>query len=209
MAGQDDVLRALVRAIEESSQLDASVQSELTLSTVELDAGGEHSNVTTPIVEFIGRDEARRRPTNTDLVGFTTDSQGRRNGRVYEAIFRTEIECNTITSQVDPFDGREISYDVARTLRPYTDQIGAKQFTDIDTDDDNVGGSIQRFQILSRDPQHDFGMSPSMRRWQQLFEVVYTDSIVVDREPMESVELLDGIDQTDGDQLIGSSDDSS
>jgi len=197
MVRNSTVCQSLATAINESPELDASIREALTISTVEFDAEGEHANVQAPAVELVARDQMRMQPTNTDLVGYTTDDQGRRNGRVYETLFDTTIAVTTITSQVDPFDGHRISHGIERTLRPYTDVLGEQALPDPRQGEPDPLEQIERVTQSSLSPTHDFGMTPTMRRWELTYRLVFTDCIVTQEAPIETVITPDDIDRVD------------
>lgn len=155
MVYADTILDGLTAALSESHRLD----SEMTYAIVELDAGGEHANVSLPIVEMTIDDISRDQSKNTAVVGYETNANGNRIGHIYRHAFELEITCDVTTAAGSGVDPRAQVQRAREVLSLYDTRTRHRQIPHPD------GGGITEADLVvgDRSPANDFSTTPSLR----------------------------------------------
>jgi hypothetical protein len=142
-------------------QFDA-VPDEVTYATVMLDSGGEHSNVSLPIVEFTVEDITRVTSRNTEKTGVVVDETGAEVGYNYTQWFDLTVTALVQTVPQTSTTHRELAQLVRRTLYRH-DSHGPSQSL---PDPNDIGSSLSDISYVAVGDavaSHDFAMSPSLR----------------------------------------------
>ncbi len=158
MVHPNTILESLKTVCASSSALPSSV----TYATVELDAEGEHSNVSLPIIEFsienIDRDTSR----NTEKVGHEYDSDDNQIGYVYQSWFEMDVNASVVTASGGDVNHRDLDQTLRQVLVEYDDRVIGNPLPDPSDTTVDLSG-ISEFRVGSIAPNHDFSMSPTMR----------------------------------------------
>lgn len=176
MARPDTVLRSINEAIRQSGNLPA----ETSYITTTADSEGEHANLRMPIVETSTASMLRNRAFNTDLVGYVTDDAGNRTGHVFHTRFEMLATVNVYTADGGPYDHKELGYQVRQALYQYDDAgpglRSAPRFLP-DPDSGNPLYDIKQFTVDDAQPNPDYTMSPTLRRWQIDVNLLFVDEV--------------------------------
>ncbi len=138
------------------------VPSGVTYSTVELDAEGEHADVSLPIIEFsienIDRDTSR----NTDRVGVELDSNGNEIGYIFQSWFEMDVTASVITASGGGVNHRDLDKKLRKVLVQYDDRMLGNRLPDPADSSQDISG-VSTFTVGMITPDNDFSTSPSMR----------------------------------------------
>jgi len=172
MVQPNEILEALATSCKQHTILPQAIN----YATVELDAAGEHSNVSLPLVEFrvddIRRDESR----NTDRVGVTVNDQGVETGYRYRLWFTMDVVVDVQTASGTSITHRELDQLVRKSLYRHDTHGPARPLPDPDTPTESLSG-INWVVTSGTAPTHDFGLSPSVRSRQIRAEIGFEHEI--------------------------------
>lgn len=197
MVRADTILESLVIACKVSDL----IPSDVTYSTVELDAEGEHSDVSLPIIEFQIERLERNRSRNTEKVGKEYNTNGTEIGYVYSTWFDLEITASVITAPQTSINQRDLHDVLETTLYKYDVHGPSRMLPDPDAPVESLSG-ISWFVLDDTAPKHDFTSNPTIRGRQLKLDVAFTDTrtsseLGIEYETVDDVEVnVDG-DSTD------------
>lgn len=189
MVHADTILESLVTACKSSNILPAAV----TYSTIVLDSGGDHSNVTPPTIEFtvarISKDQSR----NTERVGSEFDQNGIEIGYIFEEWFDLRVTAEITTVSGTKYTHRELSQQLRTTLYQYDSHGMEFPLPDPDATDAPLAGIDWLF-LDAIEPDTDFALSPSVRTQELSLQVGFshefrTTDLGVDYDTVEAVKV--------------------
>jgi hypothetical protein len=195
-------MEALAGAIAESGEL----PSETSVLLQEADSENDDADVSLPLLEITPVEVDNVTLRNTDLVGWITDSNGNRTGRVFHSEYEMEIQLELWTTKDDGYDPDELGEALRRAIYPYSSHGPDKSF------EDGSGNPIEQityFSIDSGNRADDLVQTPTVRRWSQQVELWGCEEFRTDQEyPVAGVEFpssdsLSG-DNNDTDSAISS-----
>lgn len=168
MVHADTVLESLITACKRSPFLPDAV----TYSSIVLDSGGDHSNVTPPVIEFtvdiIQKDASR----NTEKVGIETDGD-LEIGYIYEEWFDLRVTAEITTVAGTSYTHRGLSQKLRKTLYEYDTHGIGNTLPDPNTTNTDLDDICWLF-LDSIDSNTDFALSPSVRTRELSFEIGFT-----------------------------------
>jgi hypothetical protein len=168
MVHADTILESLITACKQSNFLPESV----TYSSIVLDSGGDHSDVTPPVIEFtvdvIEKDQSR----NTEKVGVETDG-GFEIGYIYAEWFDLRVVAEITTVAGTKFTHRGLSQKLRKTLYQYDTHGMGDTLPDPDDPNQPINDVDWLF-LDSVDSSTDFALSPSVRTRELSFQVGFT-----------------------------------
>lgn len=200
MVHADTILESLITACKQSPFLPESV----TYSSIVLDSGGDHSDVTAPVIEFtvdlIEKDQSR----NTEKVGVETDG-GVEIGYIYEEWFDLRVVAEITTVAGTQFTHRGLSQKLRKTLYQY-DTHGMGHTLPDPNDPDQPIADVDWLFLDTVDSSTDFALSPSVRSRQLSFQVGFTtefrtsefDTDVVTLDQKEFSLTINQVETSDG-----------
>lgn len=133
----------------------------------EADLQNDDADVDLPLIEITPVEADNVHPSNTDLVGYTTDDDGNRTGRVYHSEYQLTAEVNIWTGANGQYDVDELGDALRKALYPHSSYGPQEPF--IDEDGDEVG--IFRFVVESGERDDNVIRTPTVRRWRQEVEL--------------------------------------
>lgn len=159
MVDAQTVLESVATALHDSDRL----PDETTYATLELDPGGAQADVQPPVVELTLQELARDTTSNTEFVGYETDSNGNRIGRRYQSWFRLQVQLDCLSADGSEYDAREMGQQVREALRRYdTRQLGRPL-----PNPDGSGGNLYAVRTVAVENSsrpNDLSMTPTLRR---------------------------------------------
>lgn len=194
MTHADTILESLVTVCRDMDRISPNV----TYSTIELDAEGEHSNVAPPIIEFTIDSIERTRNRNTEKVGVETDDNGNEIGYVFERWFDMIVVAEVFVVTQTTETHRGLEQDLRDTMYVYDKYGMDRPLPDPSTQDNSVLGDVNWFVIIETEPENDFSMNPSIRTRTVEFEVGFshefrTTDLGIEYDQVESVDLTKNI----------------
>lgn len=206
MVHADTILESIVVACRRSD----SIPSDVTFATVELDAEGEHSNVSPPVIEFTVENIDRDVSRNTERVGIETDEAGDPIGYIFTRWFDMTITTEILTVAGTKFTHRGLDQDLRETLVIYDTNAINEPLPD-PNDPSKPLLDVNWFRVGEITPNNDFGMSPTVRGRTVTIDVGFTheyrtselgfeyDTIEDVEGVIESIELTADDEDDDGD----------
>lgn len=172
-----------------------AVPSDVTYATVELDAEGEHSDVSLPVVEFYITDIDRNRNRNTEVVGRELDDTGAEIGYVYEQWFDAYVSVDISTVPQTQLTHRELDQRVRRALYRHDTHGPGEPLPKPNST--GVLGDVAWIHTDEISRANDFGMSPSVRGRQIDLEIGFTHQLTssdlgIEYETVENVSIPTG-----------------
>lgn len=175
-----EVLEAIARALQQSTQFDGGSYINHLADFEHGDAG-----LAQPIVELQPVGKVRADAFDSDLVGYTTDQNGDRTGRIFQVDWQMEVQVDIYVAAGNPnLDATRLGYDLETVLLEYDDKQQAKAFPDGD------GGTIDditRFRVGEGRREDDLGGEMGARRWRQDLEAHFRDQTSTSDPTIETV----------------------
>jgi len=159
MVFADTVLRGTATGVSDTGLL----PDDVTFSVIELDAEGEHADISPPIVEFepidIFRDESR----NNERSGYVTNDADERIGRTYEQWFTMEFRADVSVSARSSFDERTLHRQLVDSLAIYDSHDLDEPLPDPRDNDHEYLTDVHSLTILRARPNNQLQSSPAVR----------------------------------------------
>lgn len=194
MASLGDVLDGVAAAMEKQVP-------ELT-TVLHREADVTDNEVRFPHGEIVVVSNVRSDQWNTDLVGYATDNQGNRIGKIFDALFEnTELQMNIwLGVPSDDHDIQSLGNTLERGMRKYDDQQHSAALPD------GAGGTLSAigsFNISEGGTLPFENANPPMRGYQVPVILSFTDRINTadeygDEYYIETVDTANAGDLTDG-----------
>lgn len=189
-----EVLDAIVRGLKTSSAFTGG-----DYSTQELDPAGAGNRFEQPVVTLQPTGTVRADQWNTDLVGYTTDANDNRTGRIFEAIFDMDVQLDIwVAAGNTELDASALGGDLQLALFQYDSQMVDRAFPDGDSG--TVDG-ISKFLVEDGRRQDDLA-GPGVRRWRQELASRFRSRVTTDEDYVEVIDT-----PTDGEESGGDGDD--
>lgn len=168
----EDVLQAIVRALQNSPEFDGG-----DYITHEADLDGEDNRLEQPFVSLQPIGQVRATEWDSDRVGFTTDANGDRTGRIFRASWEMQVQATIVVAAGNTqLDASTLGGNFQTALLAYDSQQTADPFPDGD------GGTVDEIESFTvGDGERDDDLAgPGLRRWRQELAVRFYDERVVD-----------------------------
>jgi hypothetical protein len=190
-------LETVARAVADSGEL----PSEMSLLLQEADLSSEDANVDLPLMEMEISEVDNVTVNNSDLVGFVTDDNGNRTGRIYYAEYEMTITIDLWTTANGGYDPDDLGERLRTALYPYLSRGPQKPFFDADG---GVDEQITFFDFGIGQRADDLLRTPTARLWSQEVELWGCEEFRTDEEYIVSVDYPeDGeLNDTDSDGVI-------
>ena len=172
MVHANDILESFVVACRQHSD----ISDDVTFATVELDADGDHSDVSPPIIEFTIEDIERDMSRNTERYGVEIDEDGLEIGYIYKRWYDMTVVAEVFTVSGSSWDHRTLDQDLRQTLYRYDSHGLNQQLPDPDNPTEPLGDVSWVF-VEEVEPNNDFSMSPSVRTRLVSIDVGFTHEI--------------------------------
>jgi len=176
----EEVLNTIIRGLRDSAAFTGG-----DYSTEELDPAGAGNRFEQPIVTLQPTGTIRNDQHNTDLVGYTTDANGNRTGRIFEAIFDMDVQLDIwVAAGNDQLDASELGGDLQRALFWHDSQMIDRPFPDGD------GGTVEDIDefLVEEGRRQDDLSGPGVRRWRQDLSLLFHDRLTTDEPYVETVQ---------------------
>lgn len=160
MVSPRDAMEAVATAVAKSGELPA----ELNLLLQEADQSNDDASVELPVMEVQPIEVDNVVVNNTDLVGYTTDDEGNRTGRVYFSDYEMTIQIQLWTTKGDGYDPDDLGERLRSALYPHSSYGPQEPFLD---DNDDPIDEITYFRLLTGERTDDILQTPTVRRWSQ------------------------------------------
>lgn len=145
-----------------SCQHNTVLPDQVSYATVELDGGGEHSDVSLPIVEFRITDIARDGSHNTDRHGVTRAPDGTETGYRYDSWYVMDVVVAVQTASQTSITHRELDQLTRQALFRHDQNGPNKPLPDPNSVSETLNG-ISWVRVGGTSPEHEFALSPSIR----------------------------------------------
>lgn len=183
----DTILESLVIACRESDVLPGAV----TYSTIVLDAEGDHSDVSTPVIEFSVEDISRDQSRNTEKVGIVVNDDGTEEAFIYELWFTAMINAEVFTVEATEYTHRGLESDLQTTLYGYDEYGINNQLPDPDNPTEPLS-NVSWLTYEETTPDNDFGFNPSVRTRNTVIDVGFNHEFLstdfTEHDILETVE---------------------
>lgn len=157
-------LEAVTRAVDNSGEL----PSEMGVVLRDADMESDDADVNLPLLEVQPIEVDNVVVHNTDLVGFITDDNGNRTGRIYYSEYEMNISLDIWTVEDGGYDPDDLGERLREALYPYSSYGPQKSFTD---EDGNSIDQITYFRLDTGERTDDLIQTPTVRRWSQEVEL--------------------------------------
>jgi len=164
MVSPRDSMEIVARSVANSGLL----PSEMSLLLHEADMSYEDADVDLPLLEVLPADVEHVVVHNSDLVGYVTNDEGGRVGRIYESEYEMTIEINIWTSSDDGYDPDELGEQLRQALYKYSSYGPQKPFLDEYGEPIN---QITYFHLGDGGRSDDLIRTPTVRQWSQEVEL--------------------------------------
>lgn len=172
-----DALEAIGRALQQSSQFSGGDYINHLADFEHGDAGLKQ-----PIVVLQPIGKIRADAFDSDLIGYTTDQNGDRTGRIFQVDWEMQVQVDIYVAAGNPnFDATSLGYDLETALLPYDSKQQSKAFPDGDN------GSIEdvtHFRVGEGRREDDLGGEMAARRWRQDLMVHFNDQTSTDESEL-------------------------
>lgn len=197
MVAPSEAIEAVARSIAESGNL----PDNMGLVLHEADQESEDADVDLPALEIEIDENTRVYPNNTDLAGWTTDSDGNRTGRIYHSEYELSIQMDIWTSANDSYDPNKLGQALRSALHKHSSYGPQEPFFD---ENGNELDEIYRFVIDEGSREDDVIQTPTLRRWRQNIELwAYEEFVTSEDYILNVVYPTDGdFNDADGDGVI-------
>lgn len=198
MARPDTVLSTLNEVIRDSGRLPDSTS----YVTTTVDEEGQHANLRMPIVEASTNAVIRNDSRNTDLVGYVTDDAGDRTGFIFHARFDMMASISVYTADGGQYDHKELGYQIRRALYPHDDAgPGMRNSKLLVGPDGEHVEEIRNLIVGDGEPDPDFTMAPTLRRWTIEVDVSFYDEVRTTEDTIRVVHYPEDGQFTAGDSV--------
>jgi len=187
----EEVLNTIIRGLRDSAAFTGG-----DYSTEELDPAGAGNRFEQPIVTLQPTGTIRNDQHNTDLVGYTTDANGNRTGRIFEAIFDMDVQLDIwVAAGNDQLDASELGGDLQRALFQHDSSMVDRPFPD------GEGGTIDAISefVVGDGRRQDDLSGPGVRRWRQDLSARFTSRVTTEDEYVEEVDTPTDAEASGGD----------
>lgn len=188
-----DSMEAVARAVAESGEL----PSEMSLLLHEADSANDDADIELPLLEVQPNGVDNVIVHNDDFVGYVTDTNGNRVGRVYYSEFEMDITLDIWTVADGGYDVDDLGERLRDALYPYSSYGPQQKFFD---ENFNPIDQITYFRIGDGDRVDDLLQTPTVRKWSQSVELWgceefrTTEDYITDVDYPESGEFNDSDD---------------
>lgn len=197
MTSPREAMEAVARAIANSRELPA----DMSVLLQEADAESDDSDVDLPLLEIQPVDVDNVIVSNTDLVGYLTDDNGNRTGRIFYSDYEMTIELNIWTIADDGYDPDDLGERLRSALYPYSSYGPQQKFPD---EQGNGIDQITYFRLGTGERTDDLIQTPTVRRWSQEVELWGCEEFRTDVDYITSVDYPadQELNDSDGDGVI-------
>lgn len=194
-----DAMETVATAVADSGKL----PSDMSLLLEEADTESSDADVELPLLEVRPVEIDHVHVRNTDLVGYTTDANGNRTGRIYHAEYEMRISLDIWTTPRDNYDPDDLGENLRAALYPYASHGPQEPF--VDGNGDPIT-EITYFRLDSGQRNDDLIQTPSVRRWSQEVELWASEEFQTDEDYIATVDYpsADSLNDTDGDGTVDS-----
>jgi hypothetical protein len=123
---------------------------------------------------------------NSDFVGYKTDSNGDRIGRVYDSLYTMQLTVSVWTAHGSKYSPRDMMDSVRDALY---DHETAGPDLPLRKPDGSEIDEVWSFQMSEGEQNDDLGTSPTLRRWEQNLLISASEQYVTDEKPIEGFTL--------------------
>jgi hypothetical protein len=190
MVTPKECVDAIARALGTADEL----PPELSVLIQEADIDQDDADVDLPLLEMQIIDADFTEVHNTDRVGFLTDDEGNKVGKVFDSEYELTVQLSLWVTHKDEYDVDKLGADLRRALYPYSSYGPDQQFWD------EMGAPIERishFELGVGERADEFIQTPTVRKWDQLVELSAAETFrtnedyIVNVDSPESDELTD------------------
>jgi|APHM01.1.fsa_nt_gi hypothetical protein len=147
----------------------------------------ESQAIKLPVVEVSTGVQATVSESNTDFIGFKTDSDGNQVGRLYETLYTQTLNISVWTAHESKYSPRDISDSIRDELYNHATAGPAKPLR---KPDGSTLDEVWRVAIQDGEQTDELGRSPTLRRWQQDVIIQASEQYVTDEaDPIEAFDL--------------------
>lgn len=195
MVAPADAIDAVAKAVADSGNLPA----ETSVLLQEADAESDDSDIDLPLLEMQLMEAVNVTISNTDLVGFETDSNGNEIGRVYFSEYEMLVEVNLWTIADDGYDPNNLGESLREALYQYSSYGPGKDLVD---DNGDPIETITYFRLGDGGRPDDLANTPTARKWSQEVELWACEEFRTQNDYITAVDYpSDGDFSGDGDTL--------
>jgi len=180
MVSPRDTMETIATAVAKSGEL----PSEMSLLLQEADAASDDADVDLPLLEVTPVEVDHVVVNNTDLVGYVTDDDGNRTGRIYYSEYEMTIQIDIWTTKNDGYDPDDLGEGLRRALYPHSSYGPQQPFLD---EDSNPIDQITYFRLRPGERTDDLIQTPTVRRWSQEVEVWGCEEFRTDEDYIAAV----------------------
>lgn len=190
-------LDAIVRALQQSSTFSAA-----DYLTADPDLSNTNNRLSSPFVAAQPVGTVRVDSMNSDRVGYVTDTDGNRTGRVYEAPFDMDVQLDIyVAAGDDDHDATVLGGDLRDALYVHDAGGPGREFPD---GDGGTLSEIRHFDVGSGQRADDLS-GPGIRRWRHESEIRFVSRVETtsDSEPFTTIDTPTDadLDAPDGDAV--------
>lgn len=192
-------METVAKAIANSGQL----PSDMSLLLQEADTRADDADVDLPLLEIQPVTVDNIVLHNTDLVGYVTDDDGNRTGRIYYSEYEMTISLDLWTTKDDGYDPDDLGERLREALYPYSSYGPQQPFLD---DEQNPIDQITYFRLDSGERTDDLIQTPTVRRWSQEVELWGCEEFRTDEDYITNVTYPSSgdLNDSDGDGTVDS-----
>lgn len=185
-------METVAAAVAESGKL----PSDMSLLLHEADTSSEDADVDLPLLEMQPVEVENVIVDNTDLIGWTTDANGNRTGRIYASDYEMRMTLDIWTSADDGFDPDDLGERLREALYPYSSYGPQQPFLD---GDDAPIEDITYFRLGTGERIDDLLQTPTVRRWSQEVELWGYEEFRTEADYIATVDYPSAGDYNDSD----------
>lgn len=199
MVSPRDAMETVARAVAQSGKLPA----EMSLLLQEADASADDADVDLPLLEVTPVEVDNVVVSNTDLVGYVTDDDGNRTGRIYFSEYEMTVSLDIWTTKDDGYDPDDLGEKLRASLYPYSSYGPQQPFLD---DEQNPIDQITYFRLDTGERTDDLIQTPTVRRWSQEVELWGCEEFRTDEDYIANVTYpaSGDLNDSDGDGTVDS-----
>jgi len=138
--------------------------------------------------------EAQISNFNTDRVGFVTDDDGNRVGRVFNSEYRLDLQIDIWVAEQSDYDERTLGNNLYKALYEYSSSGPSKSLAD----------EVWRFRVGDGTTANDLTTSPVLRRWRQDFTLWAYHRFDTTEDYVSSVNYPSELSSSDGEDSLQS-----
>jgi len=175
----EEALAAIKRALSQSSVPLGDI------ITREANVAREDNRLEAPWVTVQPISIPRSSPHDTDRVGFETDTNGRRIGRIFETTWAIDVQLDVRLFSPAPQSVTDLGIQVQEALLPYDALREARPFPD------GSGGTlddVEHFRVGEGERRDDLTSEYSTRRWDQELRIDVSDRTSTTEAPVTAVD---------------------